>query len=198
MIYLSDTDLLVLLEKDSHSAYGTILKKYWEELYEHVCIKIKDREEAQDIVQEIFFSFWKNRFTIHCDDQGRLSSYLYKAAKYACINYFSRPGITISGAKVLDDMLNHPSSAQTDEKVLLNELHRLVDKELNQLPDRLQMPYRLSREQHMSVKEIAAYLSISEQTVKNNISAVLQRIRVRLGQYNSDFTAYLLLITFSL
>ncbi len=193
MKQLSDRDLLTLLKLDDHKAFAELTQRHWQGLFRHLCAKIKNSDEAQDIVQEIFLSLWKNRMNIQSDEQGRLSSYLYKAAKYAAINYFSRPGIALRGAEVLEQMLAYPTTAKSDETILLKELHSVVDAELNELPDRLVVPYRLSREQHMSIKEIAAYLSVSEQTVKNNISAVLQRIRFRVGQYNSDPTVILII-----
>ena len=182
MKHISDSDLLEFVKKDNHMAFTELVNRYWENLYKHVYLKIKDSDETQDIVQEIFLGLWKNRLSIVCDENQRLSSYLYKAAKYASINYFTRPGVTLTGADILEQMLAFPSSAHSDEQVLYKELHSLVNAELNELPDRLQQPYRLSREQHMSIREIAMHLSLSEQTVKNNITAALHRIRFRLGK----------------
>lgn len=183
---LSDRDLIALLHVDDHQAFAEFTRRYWQDLYRHVSVKIKNTEEAQDIVQEIFFGVWKNRAQIRCDDQGRLSSYLYKSAKYASINYFSRPGVAIRAAEVFEELLAYPAAVKSDEGLLIREMHSVVDAELNELPDRLQLPYRLSREQHLSIREIALRLSVSEQTVKNNITDVLNRIRFRLGKYNSD------------
>lgn len=190
----TDSSLLTLVKQDdNHLAFSELVNRYWEELYRHVCLKIRDRDEAQDIIQDIFLSLWKNRQTVVCDNQGQLSSYLFKSARYAAINYFSRPGITISGENVLDYMLSYPSIVKTDEEVMLKELNELIDAELNELPGRLQLPYRMSREQNLSIKEIAASLSVSEQTVKNNISTVLHKLRFRLGEYNSDITICLII-----
>lgn len=183
---LSDKNLLGLLKEDDHKAYTELANRYRENLVRHVEIKIKSTEDAQDIVQEIFMSLWKNRAHIQCDQQGLLSSYLFKAVKYSVINYFSRPGITIVGEEVLNQMLSYPSAIKSDTKILIKELRGVVDMAINELPKRQVASYRLSREQHMSIKEIAVHLSVSEQTVKNNISTVLQRIHVKLKQYNAD------------
>lgn len=198
MKHTSDSDLLVLVKKDNHMAFTELVNRYWENLYKHVYLKIKNRDETQDIIQDIFLGLWKNRMSIVCDEKQSLSSYLFKAAKYASINYFSRPGITLTGAGILDQMLSFPSSECADERVLYKELHSLVDAELSVLPDRLQLPYRLSREQHMTIKEIAMNLSLSEQTVKNNITTALHRIRFRLGKYNSDATIFFIIMTISM
>lgn len=194
---LSDRDLMALLHIDDHQAFAELTQRYWQDLFKHVCAKIGNAEEAQDIIQEIFLSVWKNRAEIYCDEQGRMSSYLYKSAKYAAINYFTRPGITIRATEVFEEMLAYPAAAKSDEGLLVRELNRVVDAELSMLPDRLQLPYRLSREQHLSIREIALRLSVSEQTVKNNITDVLNRIRFRLGKYNSDPNIIFIIASFS-
>lgn len=194
---LSDRDLMALLHIDDHQAFAELTQRYWQDLFKHVCAKIGNAEEAQDIIQEIFLSVWKNRAEIYCDEQGRMSSYLYKSAKYASINYFTRPGITIRATEVFEEMLAYPAAAKSDEGLLVRELNRVVDAELSMLPDRLQLPYRLSREQHLSIREIALRLSVSEQTVKNNITDVLNRIRFRLGKYNSDPNIIFIIASFS-
>lgn len=198
MKHKSDSDLLEFVKKDNHMAFTELVNRYWKNLYKHVYLKIKDGDETQDIVQELFLSLWKNRMNIVCDEKQSLSSYLYKAAKYASINYFSRPGVTLTGANILEQMLSFPSSEHSDERVLYKELHNLVNVELNELPERLQVPYRMSREQNMTIREIAIRLSLSEQTVKNNITAALHRIRFRLGKYNSDATILFIIMAISI
>ncbi|TBO40607.1 RNA polymerase sigma factor [Pedobacter kyonggii] len=173
----SDSNLFELIKASNHLAYTSIIDKYWEELFRHIYSKIKNSEDAKDIVQDIFLSLWKNRLNISLNEKDSLAPYLFRSAKYSVINYFSRPGITIADEQELSAALNAPSETKTDEKLLINELQNLLESEVNQLPERLQLPYRLSREQDLSIREIAKKLSLSEQTVKNNISAALSAIR---------------------
>ncbi|TCD26528.1 sigma-70 family RNA polymerase sigma factor [Pedobacter psychrodurus] len=184
----SDSNLFELIKASNHLAYTSIIDKYWEELFRHIYPKIKNSEDAKDIVQDIFLSLWKNRLNISLNEKDSLAPYLFRSAKYAVINYFSRPGITIADEQKLSAALNAPSETKTDDKLLINELQNLLEREVNQLPERLQLPYRLSREQDLSIREIAKKLSLSEQTVKNNISAALSAIRFKLGKYNSEGT----------
>lgn len=184
----SDTSLIALIKIDNHLAYTAILDKYWADLYRHIWQKIKNADEAKDIVQDIFLGLWKNRAKIVTDERDSIAPYLFRAAKYAIINYFSRPGITITNESALYAAINAPSGIRTDDSLLLKELEQLVESEVSNLPERLQVPYRLSREQELTIKEIALSLSMSEQTVKNNISSALHKIRFKLGQHNSDVT----------
>ena len=185
----SDSSLIELVKIDNHLAFTEIVDRYWQDLYRHTWLKIKNEDEAKDIVQDIFLGLWKNRATIIVNETALIAPYLFRAAKYAIINYFARPGITIADDTALSFAVEMASGVKTDDPFLLKELQQVVNSEVSNLPDRLQIPYRLSREQELTVKEIAMKLSISEQTVKNNISTALNKIRFRLGQYNSDTTA---------
>lgn len=190
----SDNSLIELVRSDNHLAFTVLVDRYWEDLYRHIWLRIKDDDEAKDMVQDIFMSLWKNRAVVTTDERGSVASYLFKAAKYTVINHFTRPGIIIADEAALALAVNFPSGSKTDGPFMLKELQGLLDIEVNNLPERLQVPYRLSREQQLTIREIAVRLSLSEQTVKNNISIALSKIRYRLGEYNSDVTICLALV----
>ncbi|HCD93195.1 MAG TPA: hypothetical protein DEQ93_08150 [Odoribacter splanchnicus] len=54
-------------------------------------------------------------------------------------------------------------------------------------PPRLKNIYILSRERHLSVKEIAEKLAVSEQTVKNQLTELLKRGRKKMNNKNFIF-----------
>ncbi|UKT63003.1 RNA polymerase sigma factor [Pedobacter mucosus] len=184
----SDSKLLELICSGNHLAYATLIDRYWEQLYRHIWFKIKNSDDAKDLVQDIFLSLWKNRSKITLDVKDSLAPYLFRSAKYLVINHFSRPRITVINEQALITALETPSEIKTDDLMLTNELKELLDNEVNQLPERLQVPYRLSREQELPIREIAEKLSLSEQTVKNNISTALSVIRLKLLKYNLEGT----------
>lgn len=173
---LSDNRLIDLIKEDNHPAFTTLVNRYWEELYRHIHARLKDEENTRDILQEIFITAWKNRTTIYTDANGTLASYLFKAARYCIIRQFSRAKQTIFSEELLENLLSHQSTAQ--EMLETKELEKRVRDELDRMPERLQSVYRLSRYAHLSNKEIASHLSLSEQTVKNNISIALHHLRV--------------------
>ena len=193
MKQLSDNSLLELIQSENHLAFSALVDRYWVKLYKHLCFRIRNENEAKDIVQDIFLSLWNNRNTVFCDDSGSIAPYLFKAARYCAIDYFSKPETTIPYENALSAVLLYPSKAEADESFLLKELENLISKELAEMPDRLQKPFMLSREGQLSIKEIAKQLSLSEQTVKNNISTVIQRLKLKVTHYNSDTTICLIL-----
>ena len=72
-------------------------------------------------------------------------------------------------------------------KIVAEDLDVQVKKLVNKFPPRLRCVYLLSREEHLSVREIAERLSVSEQTVKNQLTDVLKRLRFEMRRKNFLF-----------
>lgn len=78
--------------------------------------------------------------------------------------------------------------------MLAEDLQREFEKQLLKMPLNVQQVFQLSRKEGLSVKEIAAKMDLSEQTVKNYISMVLQALRSYLKQ--GDLSFFLALASF--
>lgn len=174
---LADNRLMELIKGGNNHAFTALVNRYWEDLYRHVHTRLRHKEDAKDILQEIFITVWKNRETITVDDKG-MGAYLFQAARYSVIDHFSKPHTIIYNEELLQELV----SASAHEQLELKEIEQQVIKALDSMPERLQLPYRLSRYQHLSNREIAIRLSLSEQTVKNNISITLRYLRTHINE----------------
>ena len=58
---LSDETLLELLKNEDRLAFNILYNRYWKKLYNITNKRIKDREAAEEIVQDLFTSLWLNR-----------------------------------------------------------------------------------------------------------------------------------------
>lgn len=192
MKQLSDQPLLEQIQRDNPKAFATLLDRYSQVLFEHVYRKIGHREDAEDITQEIFLSFWKNRTTIQVDINNSLRSYLFGSAKYKVIDYYAKVAVQIPQLQPLDSIQEMGAATHTDDALLTKELQRLLEKELDAMPERMRKPLQLSREEEMTIREIALLLQISEQSVKNNISSALYKLRLRVKSYNAPLSISLL------
>ncbi|MNL57723.1 RNA polymerase sigma factor [compost metagenome] len=68
----------------------------------------------------------------------------------------------------------------SEDELIAKELARLLENEMSRMPDTMRSVFRLSRSEDMSIKDIANQLSLSEQTVKNNVSMALNRLKFKL------------------
>lgn len=189
-----DSQLLGLIKTGDQQAFAALVNRYWEDLYTHIHARLKQEEDTKDILQEIFISTWKKRGTITPDENGRLSSYLFTAARYCIIDHFSRPNTPVYHEEFFAETIPQETTFSAIELLETKELEQQVHEALDRMPDRLRLPYRLSRYQQLSNREIALQLSLSEQTVKNNISITLRYLRTYLKEQNDIATIALIIL----
>ncbi|WP_026902915.1 RNA polymerase sigma-70 factor [Pedobacter glucosidilyticus] len=174
---LDDSSLTVLLQQGYEQAFKQIYERYKGVLYLHAVKMLKDRDEAQDVVQEIFTKLWDKRETIIINTT--LSAYLYTAIRNKILDIFSHEKVVATHQQSLQDFINQ-GEYQTDNYMLEKELIVLIEKEISALPTKMKEVFELSRRKNLSYSQIAEQLDISENTVRKHISKALSRLRSKL------------------
>ena len=186
----SDAELLHAMKNGDAEAFKALYDRYWEPLYLKACQRV-DKDEAKDMVQEVMTTLWRRRKDIFTFEDGKIGRYLFTAVKYRVITHYAYTA----------DEVRHPHlfDVLTDEAAVnsleVRELSELIESEINRLPARMQQVFRLSREDDLSIADIARRLNLSEQTVKNQLTEALKRLRTSIqSRDNGDwaFTLFLL------
>lgn len=177
---LQDQVLFDLMKQEDETAYKEIYERYFDVLYIHAYRRVQNREEAQDIVQEIFTILWDKRESILLTTS--LAAYLYTAVRNRILNIISHQQVVASYAQSLQHFIDH-GICQTDHLARENQLIAMIEKEIAALPPKMQEIFALSRKAYLSHREIAAELGISEQTVKKQVNNALRILRTRLGLF---------------
>lgn len=175
---------------DDTAAFKSLYQQYWKKLYISACKRI-DADEAKDIVQEVMLTLWqrKNEITINnSDDLGR---YLYTALRYRIISYYAFSNNTVQ----IPEWFDQPTYAHFDTALDTDKIKDLIDGEVERMPGRMRQIYHLSRQKEFSVPDIARELNLSEQTVRNQLSLAMKRLRMLLrNHYQSDAVICTLLV----
>ncbi|GAA0547804.1 RNA polymerase sigma factor [Chitinophaga japonensis] len=175
----TEAELLQLLAGNDSAAFEALYHRYWQQLYIFAFKKLRQADEAKDAVQDVFINLWQRRH--HLQVHTTLQAYLYAAVRYEILRrYAAALKAGVSPAQVEQLVLAAPAQA-TDavhEKELLQQLHTAVE----QLPLKMKEIYLLSRNNHKPIAVIADELSLSEQTVKNQLSRALMRLRAHLKE----------------
>ena len=172
-----DGELIALLVAGDRSAFTEIFNRYNKLLYSHVFNKIRDEGAAQDLVQDIFVVLWEKRDLIK---NINLSGYLFTMTRNRILNLLSHGKIVSDYASAIQNYA--PSSyPMADELIREKQLSEIIETEINALPPRMREVFVLSRYKHLSNKEIAARLGLSEHTVADQIKKSLKTLRFRIG-----------------
>jgi len=174
---LNDFELLSLLKEGNHGAYAEIFTRYNQLLFGHAYKKLGNKEEARDLVQDVFINLWAKRADIVINTN--LAGYLYTAIRNRIYNVFSHKEVESEYIKSLQDFLDH-EQVPTDYLIREKQLQEIIEHEIQSLPPRMRLVFEMSRKGHMSHEEIALELNISKQTVADQIKKALRIIRPRI------------------
>lgn len=173
----SDAELVVLLRQGDQAAFTEIYDRYWSLMYAHAYKMIREREEAKDLIQELFSSLWLKGEGLKEDTN--LPGYLYTGARNRVFNLMDKHRVRHDYFNAIAKFASEESSATLealDERDLINA----VEREIALLPPKMREIFELSRKQNLSHKEIAEQLGLSEQTVKKQVQNALKVLKPRL------------------
>lgn len=164
---------LDLIKKGDKKAFESVFKAYYQDLvnYSHQFIQLQAISE--EIVQDVFVSYWERRDTVEI--KSSLKSYLYRAVKNRTINYIRLQLPKDQKTSDIDEVPIMVAEESGGEDLSL--LHKLISSEINKLPAKCRTIFLLSRTEGLSHKEIAEELDLSVKTIENQIGIALKRLR---------------------
>jgi RNA polymerase sigma-70 factor (ECF subfamily) len=141
--------------------------------------RLKDKEVAKELVQDIFLKLWKNKATLQIK---QLEHYLYSATKYAIIDYI-RTCITQDKYNKYYQVFVSAMDSNTEDTIAFNDLLTTVNHGLITLPEKSRQVFTLNRLENWPVSKIAIHLKLSEKAVEYHLTKSLKIIRAYLKEY---------------
>ena len=174
----SNTELIELLKNGDIDAFDLIYNKYCNKLHKFVLRYLKQEEDAQEIVQEVFIKIWESRNNINT--YSSFESFLFTIAYNSSISLLRK---RINEEKSRDYLKHFPQLYQADtiiDDIHFQELNQKVNLLLEQLTPRQKEIYSLSRDEGLTHKQIAQKLNLSENTIKNHLVSTLKFLKSHL------------------
>jgi RNA polymerase sigma-70 factor (family 1) len=162
-----DVELLNRLRENDTQAFENIYKKYWRNLYLTAYSMLKDKQAAEDIIQDLFIQLWNKRATISVT--ASLNAYLTACVKHEVFRVIRKRIAELDTNEVIQPDKNYNAQELIEYKEFLAHTQQLIAK----LSFKCQQVFVLSREEQYSHKEIAAQCNISSKTVENHIGKAL-------------------------
>ncbi|MDX8339372.1 RNA polymerase sigma-70 factor [Draconibacterium sp. IB214405] len=173
-----NTELVNLLKQGDIEAFDKIYNIYCHKLHQFVLRYLKQEEDAEEIVQEVFIKIWESRKKI--DVHASFEAYLFTISYNSTISLLRKRISESKSREYLKSVQEIQKANSVIDDLQYNELNDKVQSLLQQLTPRQKEIYMLSREEGLSHKEIAARLNISENTVKNHLVTTLKFLKSNL------------------
>lgn len=163
------------------ASFEEFYKCYYKRLLNYSLMFVTQTDQAEDIVQESFYTVWNKRKEI--DPQQSITGFLFRTVRNSCLN-------SIKQKKVHDKFVDYSlhadpinelysidfNEAGTDDPLQLN-LFNEIKQAVNQLPEKRQHVFKLSKLDGLSHKEIALQLGISVKGVERHITMAHESLR---------------------
>lgn len=177
------------LRKGSYKDFTKLYELYASRLYAFALNLTHVEALAEDIVQETFIKVWLHREQINVNLS--FNSFLFTMARNQLLNEFRRQ---VNGPLFLEEVAFH-ESVEEDEtaierKLSFEEFNHRLEIAKQKLSPRQQELFELNKEQGLSIADIAAKTSITEQSIRNQISQALHILRKELDNYTLLFSLF--------
>jgi RNA polymerase sigma-70 factor (family 1) len=176
---LTDAELFRMTQKeDDTRAYEILYYRYWPKLIDAAYKRLSSRQKAEDLVQELFISFYQRRTKIEFTTS--LQAYLNQALKYKILNEYRAEN---TRSAYSDFFLNSICKNDFANQLEVKELAQKIEAVLASLPEKCRQAFVLSRKENLSNKEIAGQMNISVSTVEKHIVKALKVLRNSISEH---------------
>ena len=188
----ADAVLVHRCQADDCEAFDEIVALYKDGIYNYVWRMISNREDAEDLAQEVFVRAFKAIKTFR--RESNLRTWLYRIAMNLCVDKYRRAGLE----KQYFVSLEHKQQGEDGESVAFDlpdtthdpqrvfeqtELQAEIQKALSKLPEKLRSAVLLFDLEGMSYDEIADAIGCPVGTVKSRIFNARVQLRRILKVY---------------
>ncbi len=140
---------------------------------------VRSREQAEEIVSDVFIQLWNNRKSIQ--DIEDLKIYLFIAVKNNSVHKLrqteKKKTISLDDLSVeMDSFYQNP-----EDKILSDESMQSIERAIQNLPPRARLILKLAKEDRMRYKDIAGLLNISVKTIDHQLSIAVKKLTETLG-----------------
>lgn len=173
-----DQDCVRRVQAGDREAFRTLICAHQPVVLAYGLRALGDEARAQDLAQEVFLTFWRERDRY--EHRGRLRAYLLRIARHrALASHKKRQG----HLRLLEAVGRSPTPARATplEEVQRRALRARLEAALERLPDDRAQAVRLRCVLGLSVAETAQALDVPEGTVKSRVARGLAALKEALS-----------------
>ena len=167
------------LKHGDQEAFAFLYNHYWKQVYNFTKLYFTASMDIEEIVQEVFVKVWESHHFL--DENKSFEGYLFIITRNVIFNhsrrYYKETALKITAIQAVEE------SYDMEGELDAADLKKYIDELVMQLPPRQQEVFRMSRELHMSNKEIAEHFSITEKAIERHINLALRFLKKNLNLF---------------
>jgi RNA polymerase sigma-70 factor (ECF subfamily) len=160
----TDEEITAKVQSGDLESFSFLVERYEKKLKRYARKFLANPEDINDIAQEIFIKAYVNIKSF--DIEKKFSPWIYRIAHNELVNLLKKKEKNPLLFFDADTLFPHPvSKEETDRKTQSDEIKKLLDKCLNQIPSKYREPLLLFYMEELSYNEIAEVMRVPISTV---------------------------------
>lgn len=158
--------LLIKIRDHDDRAFGELYDQFSTQLYANILRMVKDRELAQELLQEVFVKVWEKRALI--DPEKPFTAYLFQIAKNLVYDHFRKLALD---KKFEQHLMTHGLDrySHIEEDLIDKERKQLFLDAVNKLSPQRKQVFTLCKLEGKSYHEVSDMLQISTSTISDHL-----------------------------
>ena len=180
-----EKELMNRIKAKDTVAFGQLYDQYKSLLYGMIVSIVKGREEAEDVLQEVFLRIWEKAHLFDAD-RGHVYSWIVTLTRNQAIDRIRSKGYQTQPKDGESPAILQETNFDPLETTIFSDRSELVKKALNEIPAEQQEVIRIAYYRGMSQPEIAEHLNLPLGTVKTRTRLGMIKLKNILEEYISE------------
>lgn len=173
---MDEREILTKVKDGDPAAFERLYDCYWLKVYNFTKLYITSLSDVSEVVQDVFVKVWESRTTF--DETLNFDGFLFITTRNIIFNYsrqkFNETNLKMTALRVFS------SSYSIEEELDAADLANYIEQLISQLPPQRQKIFRMSREEHLSTRQIAERCAVSEKAIERQITLALKFLKDNL------------------
>lgn len=180
---LSDENLMRYICEGDNKAFGELYDRYAKAMLNYFFRMLwKDREKAEDFVQDLFSKIVKKPESFN--PERAFKTWFYSIANNMCKNEYKKQEVRSGTRNGLDESYNVTNDSRAADKLTDDTfIADAIQNALSQLDDKHREVFELRYMEQLSIKEISETIDKSEGTVKSRLFYATKKLAGELDEF---------------
>ncbi len=178
---LDDLFVWTKIKEGDIKTFEQVFKLYYSSLCFYASGITGSRDAAEEIVQNLFYTLWKERDSLQIIRS--VKSYLYGAVRNQALQYGEYNNVRERYRQSVLNAKGTLTDPNPEEQLENKELEDLINRTLRKLPERRRQIFRMHRLEGLKYKEIADKLSLSVKTIEAEMTKTYRTLREEVEKY---------------
>ncbi len=169
----NEQELLIALQSDINSSFSKLITIYQERLYWHIRNMVKNHDDTDDILQNVYIKVYNNINNFKGD--SKLYSWLYRIATNESITFLNKKA---KKHNITNEELSQKLAQNLEADVYYDgsQIQLKLQKAIATLPHKQQQVFNMKYFQELKYKEMSDILETSEGSLKASYHIATKKI----------------------